>query len=79
MNEDLILQMIAELCEDDVVLKDRDIDLYETGLLDSLGFTDLLLAINERFGVEISAASIRREDTETPARIIELVRSAAVK
>jgi D-alanine--poly(phosphoribitol) ligase subunit 2 len=77
MNEDLILQMIAELCEDDAVLTDRDLDLYESGLLDSLGFTDLLLAIEDRFGLEIPATSIRREDTATPRRIVRLVRKTA--
>ncbi|MDY4191098.1 MAG: D-alanine--poly(phosphoribitol) ligase subunit 2 [Oscillospiraceae bacterium] len=77
MNEDLILQMIAELCEDDAVLTDRDLDLYESGLLDSLGFTDLLLAIEDRFGLEIPATSIGREDTATPRRIVRLVRKTA--
>lgn len=79
MNEDRILQMIAELCEDSSVYENRNMDLYETGLLDSLGFTDLLLAIEDRFGLEIAATSIRREDTATPERIIKLVQTALQK
>ena len=36
--EEKILEILADICEDDVVKSDLDIDLFETDLLDSLAF-----------------------------------------
>ena len=43
--EERVMDLLAEICEDDVVREDPDIDLFEEDLLDSLAFTELLVAI----------------------------------
>lgn len=70
-----ILNMLAEICEDDVVKKNVDMDLLKTGLLDSLGFAEMLALVEEDFGIVLSPSEFQREDLNTPAKIIEIIES----
>lgn len=36
--EEKILDLLAEICEDDIVKEDLKTELFQSGLLDSLGF-----------------------------------------
>ena len=73
--DEKVLDMLAELCEDDVVKENLDIDLFETGLLDSLGFTELLVNIETEFDVVIAPSEVEREDMNTPHKIIHQIQS----
>lgn len=73
--EEKILDLLAEVCEDDVVKNDLDIDLFETDLLDSLAFAELLFAIEENFEVIIAPSEIERDDMGTPNKIIHLIKA----
>ena len=48
-------------------------DLFEAGL-DSMTIMQLLLVIEENFGVEIPAAELSRENFSTPRSIVSLIR-----
>lgn len=72
--EEKMLDILANLCDDDSVKEDRDIDLFDSGLLDSLDFADLLLEIEESFNVIIAPSEIERSDINTPNKIISLVK-----
>ena len=50
-----------------------DTDLLATGLLDSLGFVDLLLELERRCGVRVALESVEPEDFRSIARIAEFV------
>ena len=52
MREKLLL-MIEELCGDEIVRENPDIDLLEEGLIDSLDYIELLLWIEEAFGLKM--------------------------
>lgn len=69
-----VLEMLAELCEDDVVKEDREVELFGTGLVDSLVFAELLFEIEDRFGVVIAPSEIDRAEMNTPQKIIDLIR-----
>lgn len=72
--EEKLLELLAELCEDEVVMEDRDIELFESGLLDSLAFAELLFAIEDEFGIIIAPSEVERADIDTPNKIVELVK-----
>ena len=74
MNEK-ILEMLAEICEDDVVKENTEVELFETGLLDSIDFAQLLFGIEYKFGVVIAPSEIARTDIDTPQKIIDLIQS----
>lgn len=73
--EDKILNLLAEVCEDELVLEDLDVELFESGIMDSLAFAELILGLEERFGIVISPSEIKRENMDTPRKILAEARS----
>lgn len=73
--EEKVLEMLAELCEDEIVKENREIALFDTGLLDSLTFAELLFEIEDLFGVIIAPSEIERKDINTPQRIIDQIKA----
>ncbi len=74
-----VLDILVELCEDDVVKNNLDVDLFETGLLDSLAFVELLYSFEEQFGIIISPSEISREEISTPNKIISILEEKSKK
>lgn len=75
--EKKVLDILSEICEDDCVRDDMDLQLFENDLLDSLAVVELLVALEESFGIVLSPSEITRDDICTPAKIIALVRARA--
>jgi methoxymalonate biosynthesis acyl carrier protein len=50
-----------------------DIDLFETGLIDSLVFVDLLLALEEEFSMEIMLDRVNLDDFRSITRIADFI------
>ena len=69
--EEKIFEVLEEICATDEVREDRDLDLFENGLIDSLGVIELLIQIEESLGIKIQPTEIQREDIATPNKIIE--------
>ena len=53
MIKEQVLEMLEEICEDEVVREDLDINMKEEGLMDSLAFVEMLVKIEEIFGLSI--------------------------
>jgi methoxymalonate biosynthesis acyl carrier protein len=49
------------------------IDLFETGLIDSLVFIDLLLALEQEFSMEIALDQVNLDDFRSVSRIADFV------
>lgn len=71
--EEKILDILEEICGDEVVKEDGDINLLEEDLMDSLDYTELLIAIEDNFDVVIAPSEITREEMDTPNKIINVV------
>ena len=56
-----------------VYLDERDMDLFDEGLFDSMAAIELLVAIEEEFGVLIAPTEVEREDMNTVNLIIARV------
>lgn len=69
--EQKVLEILYKLCGTDEVIEDKDIDLFENGLLDSLGMIELLLQIEEKLGIQIQPTEIERDDISTPNKLIQ--------
>ncbi len=70
MDKQQVLEMLVELCEDDIILENPDIDLFEEGLLDSFGTINLLVEIESRFNISVPITDFNREEWNTPSRIV---------
>jgi D-alanine--poly(phosphoribitol) ligase subunit 2 len=65
-----ILGILREVTGDDAVLADPDVELFESGLLDSLGVVTLLVSFEETFGLSISPTELERAAWATPERLV---------
>lgn len=68
-----VLDLIEEICGDDIVRDEPDIDLFEEGLFDSLAAIEFLVDLEDEFGVSIAPTELEREQMNTPAKVIERV------
>ncbi|MCM3727159.1 D-alanine--poly(phosphoribitol) ligase subunit 2 [Neobacillus cucumis] len=64
-----VIEVIAEICQDEVVKENPDIDLFDSSLLDSFGTVELLVLVEERFGITIPITEFDRETWNTPNNI----------
>lgn len=68
---DKILDILENICGDEIVKENLDINLLEEDLIDSLDYVTLLLDIQDEFGVVLSPSEFTREEMDTPNKIIE--------
>ena len=76
-NENLdqeVIEMLVELTGEDELGDYRDVDLFEEEILDSLGAIEVLVTLQERFGVSIAPTELEREEMNTVDKIIDRVR-----
>ena len=70
---EVIYELLEEICGDDVVRHEPDINLLEEDLIDSLDYTELLIGIEERIGLLMAPSELAREEMDTPNKIIAQV------
>lgn len=73
--EEKFLDILEEICGDEVVKEDLDINLVDEGLMDSLDFIELIVAIEDNFGVKIEPSEYPREESDTPNKILKIIKS----
>ncbi len=71
--ESKVLDRLEDICADEAVREERDVDLFDAGLLDSLAAIELLVGIEENFGVEIAPTAVERKEMNTVNKIIEQI------
>ncbi len=72
--EEKVLDILEEVCGDDIVRENLDINLLDEELIDSLDYTEILVMIEEAFGIVMSPSEFTREEMDTPAKIIKQVK-----
>ncbi len=74
MNYDIQTSKIVDILEHitgtDQVRKDLDLALFDLNILDSLGLVELMVALSDEFGVDISPAEVERDHWASPRKII---------
>ena len=73
MTKEQVLEMLEEICEDEVVREDLDINMKEEGLMDSLAFVEMLVKIEEIFGISIAPTEVTYEEIDTPNKVISYI------
>lgn len=68
-----VLNILADIAEDSMVKENLDIEIFEEGIIDSFKTIELLLAIENQLGIEISITDFDREAWATPNKIIALL------
>ena len=73
MIKEQVLEMLEEICEDEVVREDLDVNMKEEGLMDSLAFVEMLVKIEEIFGLSIAPTEVTYEEIDTPNKVISYI------
>jgi D-alanine--poly(phosphoribitol) ligase subunit 2 len=66
-----ILGVLAEVAETDEVRTNPDLALYDLQILDSMKTVQLIVALAQEIGVEVSPAEFEREAWATPRKLVE--------
>jgi len=66
-----VLKELEKYTGTDQVRRDLNVDLFGDKLLDSLATVELILALSEDLGMEVSPGEIDREMWATPQKIID--------
>lgn len=69
--KDQVLNVLEEVCENDIVRENPDVQLFEEGILDSFGTVSLLVEFQERLSIEVSISDFDRDEWATPNMIIK--------
>ena len=71
--EEKIINLVVDISGEEDVAEELDLDLFEERVLDSLAAIELLVAIQEEFGVSIAPTELEREEMNTINKIIARV------
>ncbi len=77
MNQEELIQLLVEVTGSNEVRKNPQLKLYDTQVLDSMRTVELFLALDERWGINISPAEFDRDAWATPAQFIQDVEARA--
>ncbi|EFI83871.1 D-alanine--poly(phosphoribitol) ligase subunit 2 [Listeria grayi] len=66
-----VLDLLAEVTETEEVKDDLNLNLFDEGLLDSMGTVQLLMEVESTLDITVPVSEFDRETWATPAMIIE--------
>lgn len=73
--EEKVLDILVEITGEEGLRENLDTNVFELGLLDSLGVVNLIVDLEDELDVIISPTEVAREDFDTPRKIIEVVKN----
>ena len=65
-----VIEIIDEVCMEDVSDM-MDEDLFDAGVLDSMGTVELIVELENRFGIRVPVSEFGRDDWNTANKIVE--------
>ena len=71
--EEKVLDMLIEVTGSDDIAEEKDTDLFEAGLLDSLGIIEVLLKIEEVFGLRLQPTDLEKSDMSTVNNLVKFL------
>ncbi len=66
-----VLNLLAEVAENDIVKENPDVEIFEEGIIDSFQTVGLLLEIQNKLDIEVSIMDFYRDEWATPNKIVE--------
>lgn len=67
---DTVLSKLEAITGIDEVRRNLDIDLFGEKILDSFGTVELIVALSDELGIELSPGQVDRQSWATPRKII---------
>lgn len=73
--EETVLDILEDIAGTDEVKENKDVDLFEEGLMDSLATVQLLVELEGQLGVQVPVSEFDRDLWNTPNKVIEQVKA----
>lgn len=77
--EELARKILSDLCDTDEIFKDYDLDILDTGYLDSFALLDVIVEVEEELKIKVRANDINKEDIRTVNNFIAFLKNMASK
>jgi len=68
---DQVIDILARVADTEEVRTNPDLALYDLQILDSMKTVQLIVALGQEIGVEVSPAEFERESWATPRQLVE--------
>lgn len=72
--EEKVLDILAEVAENDIVKENPDIAIFDEGIIDSFATVGLLIEIQNNLGIDVIITDFDRGEWATPNKIIEVLK-----
>ncbi|MBL0847766.1 MULTISPECIES: D-alanine--poly(phosphoribitol) ligase subunit 2 [Mammaliicoccus] len=72
--EEKVLNILAEVAENDIVKENPDIEIFEEGIIDSFATIGLLLEIQNNLDIDVTITDFDRDEWATPNKIIKVLK-----
>nr|WP_263313896.1 D-alanine--poly(phosphoribitol) ligase subunit 2 [Mammaliicoccus sp. Marseille-Q6498] len=72
--EEQVLDIIADVAENDIVKENPDIALFDEGIIDSFATVGLLLEIQNTLDIDVTITDFDKDEWATPNKIIEVLK-----
>ncbi|MDU1855602.1 D-alanine--poly(phosphoribitol) ligase subunit DltC [Clostridium baratii] len=71
--QEQVIEIFEEVTGCDEIRDDLELDLFEAGLLDSLAIIEVLLQIEEIFGIKLQPTDLERKDMATVKNLVKFL------
>ena len=68
--EEKVFEILEDICEEDL-RETPDVNIFEEGLMDSLGLVRFIVEVEEQLGITLGIMELDKEVVNTPNKIIE--------
>lgn len=73
--EKIAREILESTCETDEIFEDYDMDLIDTGYLDSFALLNIIVEIENRLGIKLQPTDINKNDISTINSFINFLSS----
>ncbi len=71
--EKIARDILEEACETNEIFEDCDMDLLDTGYLDSFALLSIILEIEKRMGIKLQATDVKRENVCSVSAFVKFI------
>ena len=61
---EIALDILETACETDEVREDEEMDLFEAGIVDSIGMVSIIVEIEEQLGIKLQPTDLWKDDVK---------------
>ena len=77
--DDMAVEILEQITELDGLSEDKDLDLFEAGLLDSLAVIEVIVQIEAMTGVKLQPTDFIREDISNVNNLSRFLKTKGIK